>query len=79
MNVLHIQPDGTVRTIYTEVIDLTSLGKLQVRRATRIEFDNRLQVWRVFDREGDMVYCSPSRAVCLEWEQQHLNWVLEQE
>lgn len=79
MNVLSVWRDGTVKTLYTEVLDLASIGRLEVERATRIEFDNRLQVWRVFDQEGDRVYCSPSRAKCLEWEQQHLNWVLENE
>ena len=71
-------PDGMVKGLYTEVINLQTLGQLKVERATSIEFDHPWQVWRVFDPEGHMMYCSPSRKVCLEWERQHMNWVLEQ-
>ena len=77
MSTLCVLPDGTVKGIYTERIDLGALGPLQIRRATSIEFDNRLQAWRVFDPYGDCMYCSPSRQVCLDWERQHLTWVLE--
>jgi len=34
---LVIQPDGTVRTIYDETIDLTALGTLVIRRASHVE------------------------------------------
>jgi hypothetical protein len=71
-------PDGMVKGLYTEVINLQALGQLKVERATSIEFDHTWQVWRVFDPEGQMLYCSPSRKVCLEWEQKHLTWVLKQ-
>jgi hypothetical protein len=77
MSTLCFLPDGKVKGIYTETIDLGALGPLQISRATSIEFDNRLQAWHVFDPYGDCMYCSPSRQVCLDWEQQHLSWVLE--
>jgi len=54
--------------LYTEAIDLTSLGRLKVERATTITFDNRLQVWRVKDRTGFPLFTSPSREACLDWE-----------
>jgi hypothetical protein len=67
------KPDGTGRGLYTEVIDLTRLGRLKVERATTITFDNRLQVWRVKDRTGFPLYTSPSRETCLEWERKYFN------
>jgi hypothetical protein len=70
-------PDGTVQGLYTEAIELATLGRLRIQRATTIEFDHPLQAWRVFDARGRGVYCSPSRQTCLDWERQHLNWVLE--
>ena len=76
---LLVQADGDCHGLYTEVIDLSLLGNLNVARAMTIEFDNRLQAWRVSDQEGDCLYCSPSRELCLAWERQHLNWVLENE
>lgn len=65
------KPDGSVRGLYTEVIDLTCLGRLKVERATTITFDNRKQVWRVKDRTGLPLFTSPSRETCLEWEKQY--------
>ena len=61
-------PDGCARCLYTEAIDLTTIGKLHVERATRIEFDDHLQAWRVWDREGCALFTAPSRQACLEWE-----------
>ena len=75
--VLIFRPDGTVQGMYTEAIDLSALGPMHVRRATTIEFDNHLQAWRVLDPKGHCLYCAPSRDGCLAWEQQHMNWVLE--
>jgi hypothetical protein len=69
---LFVREDGTVHGLYTEVIDLASLGSLQIKRASSIEFDNPLQVWRVFNR-GRCLYCAPSRQACLEWERKHLD------
>ena len=68
---LCVLPDGTVQGLYTEAIDLTTLGSLRIRRATSLEFDNPAQVWRVFDRRGRCLYSSPSRAHCLSWEQEY--------
>jgi hypothetical protein len=74
---LTIRTDGTIQAMYTEAIELSALGLMDVRRATLIEFDNRLQAWRVLDPIGDCLYCSPSRDTCLAWERKHLNWVLD--
>ena len=72
-----IAPDGTARCPWTEILPLHELGRLDIRRACSVEFDNQAQAWRVFDPMGDCLYCSPSRETCLAWEQKHLNWVLE--
>lgn len=64
-------PEGVGRCLYTEAIDLQSLGRLNIRRATFIEFDNESQLWEVFMERGQALYCSSSREECLEWEQQH--------
>jgi hypothetical protein len=66
-------PDGTAQGLYTEAIDLSALGRLTVRRASSIEFDNATQAWWVRLPKLGRVYCSPSRATCLEWEQQHFH------
>lgn len=77
MTTLHVLPDGTIKGLFTELLDLATLGPLEVRRAMAIEFDNPAQVWRVYDPYGRSLYDSPSRENCLAWEIQHLNAVLE--
>ncbi len=43
---LVVQPDGTVRCLYAELIDLTALGNPQIRRASFVEPDANGQ-WQV--------------------------------
>jgi len=70
---LTFTPHGLAHGLYTEVIDLTRLGRLRVVRATTITFDNRLQAWRVKDRTGFALFTSPSREKCLEWEKEYFS------
>lgn len=74
---LWFRNDGTIQGLYTEVVDLQALGRLAIKRISRIEYDNRLQAWRVLDRRGRSLYVSPSREICLRWEWQYINWKLD--
>lgn len=76
---LFIHPDGVIRGVYSEAIRLDTLGPLEVQRATRIEFDNQRQAWRVFDPEGFGLFCAPSRQACLDWEHRYLTGLLARE
>ena len=62
---------GLGRCLYSEAIDLSGLGRLQVERASTIEFDERAQYWRVRDSDGFAMFNSRSRTECLDWERQH--------
>ncbi len=68
MSTLIFTPEGTGQGLYSEQIDLSTLGILHIERATTIEFDNRAQAWRVRDRDGFAMFNSPSRQECLDWE-----------
>jgi hypothetical protein len=71
---LTFHTDGTVTGLYTETVDLRSLGRLAVSRASLVEFDHRLQLWTVvFAGETAPAYRNPSRAACLAWERDVLN------
>ena len=71
--VLTFTPDGLGHGLYTEAIDLGVIGQLVVARATRIEFDNKSQYWRVYPAHGrKALFNSPSRQACLDWEREHL-------
>ena len=41
--------DGVARAVYSEIIDLSGLGRLEIGRATSVEFYNAGQVWTVTD------------------------------
>ena len=71
--VLTIDPSGKGSCLYSELIDLQSLGSLEVSRATTIEFNNESQFWEVKDTRGVVLYFNRSRTACLSWEYQDLN------
>ncbi len=75
MNICHVitfTPDGTARCLWTEAVPLHELGRLEIHRASNIDFENATQRWQVIDRRGKLRFFAKSRAACLEWEQQNL-------
>lgn len=74
---LVFKPDGACVGLYTEMIDLSRIGRMRIVRATNIVFDNAKQVWRVKDMEGFPLFAAPSRQQCLKWEQRNFNKKLE--
>jgi hypothetical protein len=70
--VLRIDTSAQVRCFYTEAIDLAQIGRLEVQRASTVEFNARNQQWEVRDPVGLLLYSHPSRSTCLAWEQEHL-------
>ena len=65
-------PDGTARCLWTEAVPLHELGRLEVSRASIIEFNNATQRWEIKDRKGKVRFFAMSRSSCLEWEQQNM-------
>jgi len=63
---------GQGHCLYTEEVNLATIGQLEVHRATRVEFDNSRQLWQVKDLDGSLLYSSPSRTTCLDWEREFL-------
>jgi hypothetical protein len=70
--VISFDQQGEGHCLYTEVIDLPSIGPLHVERATTIEFNEAGQVWEV-RRITKVLFSHRSRAACLAWEHQHFN------
>jgi len=70
---LRFDTAGLVGCLYTEAIDLRSLGKLAITRATDIQFNETSQQWEVHDTETNAVlFSNPSRSECLAWENENL-------
>jgi hypothetical protein len=64
--------DGTAQRLRTEALPLHELGRLEITRASNIEFNNAEQKWQVRDQKGIIRFIARSRSACLEWEQQNL-------
>lgn len=71
---LRFHPDGgLVNCLYTDAIDLRTLGRLEVFRATDIRFCDRSQRWNVrCASTGKLLHNDPSREACLAWERENL-------
>ena len=54
-HVISIAPDGTLRTLYTEKIDLRDFGTLHVERASNVEYDVEAQGWTVQFADGTYI------------------------
>ena len=72
-SVISFDQQGEGHCLYTEAFDLSSIGPLQIARASNIEFNNQTQRWEVRNAEAQALFANPSRSVCLAWEQQYFN------
>ena len=70
---LTIDQQGTITGLYTELIELHQLGRLEITRATTIEFNASTQQWEVKDAAGAILHSDASRSRCLAWEVEHFN------
>jgi hypothetical protein len=64
--------EGTAQCLWTEGLPLNELVRLQVTRASNIEFNNATQQWEVKERRGHIRFPSRLRSACLDWEQTNL-------
>ena len=64
--------NGSAHCLWTDAISLHELGRLEITRASNIEFKNATQQWEVRDRKGRVRFIAKSRSACLEWEQKDL-------
>jgi len=71
--VIRFDTGGTGHCLYTELVDLKTLGTLDICRASNIKFNQQAQEWEVWNPEGKLLYSNASRSVCLAWEQQYFN------
>ena len=72
-HVLTFDPHGQLHCLYTEALDLTAIGPLEITRASSIEHNHATQQWEVRDAGEKLLYQHPSRTACLAWEHQHFN------
>ena len=67
--VLGIDPSGNIHCLYTEEIDLFSIGKVtNVRKASNVEFNEPKQMWEVSSLDGEVLHTNRDRGAAIEWE-----------
>jgi hypothetical protein len=59
---ISFNPDGTALCLWIEAVSLHEIGRLEIHRATNIEFNNATQQWEVKDRKRKVRFFSRSRA-----------------
>ena len=65
--------DGNGHCLYTEAILLGSIGTLEIKRATNIEFNDHTQLWEVRDAKNNgILFQNASREICIAWEHDNL-------
>ena len=77
-HVISFTPAGTGRCLWSEAVPLHELGRLDIKRASTVEFEPSKQQWEVrLASEPDVVaFSHPSREACLEWERNTINALL---
>jgi hypothetical protein len=76
---LLIAPDGSLRCLYDETIDLTALGSLQIQRGSHVEPDDAGQWWADMSPvSGPRLGPFSHRSLALDAERAWLeaNWLL---
>jgi hypothetical protein len=66
--------DGTAQCLWTDAFPLHQLGRLDVHRASQVEFNPAKQVWevRLESNPSIVAFSHVSRAICLHWEREAL-------
>jgi len=69
---LEITSEASVRMLHDDAIDLAEFGKLEISRASHVEFNNTAQVWLVKSAKTQAVICYAStREAALSFEKRY--------
>ena len=69
-----ITPEGNIKTLWTDALPLTEMGKCEVERISHVEFSNLFQSWSVFDIWGMNLQSGfKTREEALAWERRWAN------
>ena len=78
LHVIIFTPDGTTRCLWTETVPLHEIGRLDIQRASTVEFNGGKQTWevRLTSNPETVAFSHPSREICLDWERNTINALL---
>lgn len=71
---LRIHPDGTATALWSDLLPSLGLGRMTVKRASTIEFNERTQKWEVrFTGSRKVRFSHQKRSACIAWEHEELS------
>ena len=56
-----VEPDGTVRAVYSDKLKNMNLGVMAVTRASNVEFNEAAQNWEALTPGGELIASGPNR------------------
>jgi hypothetical protein len=72
--VFKINNQGDISCLWTEALPLVELGRMEINRASAVEFNADSQQWEVrLEGSNKVDFSHPSRAVCIGWEIETIN------
>lgn len=74
---IYINQKGDIECLYNDLLLNASLGKLDIVRASTIEFDGESQQWVVYIIESGFCKSFPSRKEAVDWEVHFLESEME--
>ncbi len=67
--VFEVDEKGNMHGLYTDEIDLFSIGRVtKIRKASNIEFNEEEQVWEVLSLYGEVLHKNTNRQSAIDWE-----------
>ncbi len=67
--IFDIDTEGNIHGLYTDDIDLFSVGRVtNIRKASNINFNESKQCWQVISLDGKVLYENQNRESTIEWE-----------
>jgi hypothetical protein len=65
---LRVETDGTIKAVYSDKIKNMNLGRMQVIRASNVEFNETSQEWEAKTPTGELIAHGPNRDKVIEEE-----------
>lgn len=75
--VLLVEKTGNITALYSEAIDINTLGNPSIKRWSHIEYDNVNCLWTVrMAGSKKIIHRNASREECLKWEKKRfIRWL----
>jgi hypothetical protein len=70
---LFFSPNGVITCLYSEEIPLLKIGRLNIKRFTKVEPNQTSTGWQVKNMKGKILFSDPSKQTCLWWEEKYFN------